>query len=191
MHTKEIILKAGIKLFLDQGYHGTSLKDIYLAAKVSPAMINYYFQSKENLLLTLLQRVEQPFSELIKRYNTLTPSFSNTQNFINDSLDLSWTFKEVFILCLKEYVQPGCAKSAALSCQIVKAHYRQFIRLANFNDDNVTQNKYLDLTYHSIFDMINGLFIARKLDCFRKTKIRQHSLQEIQSFIDAKIIHLK
>lgn len=54
----EILLVAE-RLFADQGFDGTSIRDIAAAAQINIAMISYYFGSKEKLLEALvLYRIE-------------------------------------------------------------------------------------------------------------------------------------
>jgi AcrR family transcriptional regulator len=43
------------QLFAEQGFDGTSIRDIAQHAGVNLAMINYYFGSKENLMASLLE----------------------------------------------------------------------------------------------------------------------------------------
>ncbi|MEO5976462.1 MAG: TetR family transcriptional regulator [Chryseolinea sp.] len=52
--TSERILSAAQKLFEEKGFDQTSVRDIATSANVNVALINYHFQSKENLLFTVL-----------------------------------------------------------------------------------------------------------------------------------------
>ena len=53
-HTKEKILKAAEILFLKKGYKATTIRNIAHEAQVNVALINYHFQSKENLYKELI-----------------------------------------------------------------------------------------------------------------------------------------
>ena len=53
---REHILAVAEKLFGDQGFDGTSVRDIAQHANVNLAMISYYFGSKEKLLEALLEQ---------------------------------------------------------------------------------------------------------------------------------------
>ena len=48
------ILQAAEKLFAEQGFDGTSVRDIAKVANINIAMISYYFGSKEKLLEALI-----------------------------------------------------------------------------------------------------------------------------------------
>src|ERR1700733_6870236 len=52
---KEHILVVAERLFGDNGFDGTSIRDIAQKAQVNLAMISYYFGSKEKLLEALLE----------------------------------------------------------------------------------------------------------------------------------------
>lgn len=52
--TREHVALVATHLFANQGYDGTSLRDIVEAAGVTKPVIYYYFNSKENLFITLI-----------------------------------------------------------------------------------------------------------------------------------------
>jgi AcrR family transcriptional regulator len=54
LHTREAILEGAFDLFLHQGYHGTSMRQIAREARLSPAAIYNHFESKEALFTGLL-----------------------------------------------------------------------------------------------------------------------------------------
>lgn len=53
--TKEKIVSAARRLFEQKGYDKTSVRDIATLADVNVALINYHFQSKENLFLAIIE----------------------------------------------------------------------------------------------------------------------------------------
>ncbi|WP_203234503.1 TetR/AcrR family transcriptional regulator [Sphingomonas solaris] len=53
--TRESILRAGQKLFAEQGYPTTGIRDVAAAASVNSALIQRYFGSKEGLLRATLE----------------------------------------------------------------------------------------------------------------------------------------
>jgi TetR/AcrR family transcriptional regulator len=55
--TPDVILDAAEDLFAKQGFAATSVKQIGAAAGVNPALIHYYFGSKEGLYRALLRRL--------------------------------------------------------------------------------------------------------------------------------------
>ena len=75
MDTKTHIQEVAIDLFSKKGYHSTSIRDIAIEAKLNSSMVSYYFQSKENLYISLFKTFEvdyfvgSPFSVRIKSSN--------------------------------------------------------------------------------------------------------------------------
>ena len=56
MTTKNKILDAAEQLFADQGFNGTSLREITGAAGVNLAAVNYHFGSKKELIKAVMSR---------------------------------------------------------------------------------------------------------------------------------------
>ena len=55
MDKREVILSTAMKLFGQKGFEGTSVREIASGADVNPAMISYYFGSKEKLFESLVE----------------------------------------------------------------------------------------------------------------------------------------
>lgn len=53
---REQIVEASLKLFADQGYHGTTIGDVCDTLDVGKGVIYWYFRSKEALFSEILQR---------------------------------------------------------------------------------------------------------------------------------------
>jgi AcrR family transcriptional regulator len=52
-HTRSVLLDAAVRSFADRGFHGTSTRDIALAADMSPAVVYAHYATKEDLLFEL------------------------------------------------------------------------------------------------------------------------------------------
>lgn len=61
--TKTRILDTAAKLFADNGFDATSLRDITAAADVNLAAVNYHFQSKESLIEAVIMRAAGPIND--------------------------------------------------------------------------------------------------------------------------------
>ncbi|MFD0687833.1 TetR/AcrR family transcriptional regulator [Actinomadura fibrosa] len=61
---EEGILKAAIAVMAEQGYHGTSVRDIAVRAGLSPSALYYHFASKQEVLATIMER---GIEELLRR----------------------------------------------------------------------------------------------------------------------------
>jgi AcrR family transcriptional regulator len=52
--TRQIILETAFDLFLQQGYHGTSMRQLAAEAEITPATIYHHFEGKEEIFTALL-----------------------------------------------------------------------------------------------------------------------------------------
>lgn len=53
---REEILRISLRLFSNKGYHATSIRDIARAAGITEGLIYHYFESKEDLLKSIVDR---------------------------------------------------------------------------------------------------------------------------------------
>jgi AcrR family transcriptional regulator len=97
--TKAKILSSARILFADNGYEGTSVREIAKAADVNVALLNYHFSGKENLFFEIMQKGYNDCAEQMKRLleennfhieNTMVDFF---RYFITNSHDLVSQFK--------------------------------------------------------------------------------------------------
>jgi len=66
-NTEERILNQSMRLFLERGYHGTSIDDITQAAGLTKGALYWHFKSKEDLLKRIMEEYERRFLDgLIK-----------------------------------------------------------------------------------------------------------------------------
>ncbi len=61
VNTRDRLVEAARELFWDRGYEATSLGDVVRGAKANPGSLYYFFKTKEDLLLGVLER----YSELL------------------------------------------------------------------------------------------------------------------------------
>jgi AcrR family transcriptional regulator len=59
--TERLILNQAMRLFLEKGYHGTSINDITQAVGLTKGAIYWHFKSKENLLRRVMEEYETRF----------------------------------------------------------------------------------------------------------------------------------
>jgi AcrR family transcriptional regulator len=53
-NTRQIILETAFNLFMQQGYHGTSMRQLAAEAEITPATIYHHFEGKEEIFTALL-----------------------------------------------------------------------------------------------------------------------------------------
>lgn len=72
MGKKELILKAALELVSELGLKGTTISQISKRAKLSPGIIYYYFNSKDEILHKLYSDLELAFIDSINTDEPLT-----------------------------------------------------------------------------------------------------------------------
>lgn len=66
MDTKNAILDAGVKVFAKYGFDKASVDDIAQAANTAKGTLYYHFDSKDDILLALVERGIDDFSSVLK-----------------------------------------------------------------------------------------------------------------------------
>lgn len=64
--TRDLILKTSLKLFSEQGYHGTTMRQVASKAGMSLGLAYRYFDSKE----AILEGIIESHDKILKRYVT-------------------------------------------------------------------------------------------------------------------------
>lgn len=65
---RDNLLNQGVKLLMEQGYHGTGLKEILDAVKIPKGSFYNYFGSKENFGAEVIQHYIEPFIKQLNAY---------------------------------------------------------------------------------------------------------------------------
>lgn len=95
---RDILMAAG-KLFRAKGFAGTSLREIGEEAGLRKASLYYYFKSKDDILLTMIEELMAPPLALIRKFETIdgTPAaklwaylYVDTRQLCLAPYDYSW-----------------------------------------------------------------------------------------------------
>ncbi|MFJ3906646.1 TetR/AcrR family transcriptional regulator [Streptomyces sp. NPDC090025] len=65
-NTRQRIQDVALDLFAEQGYEGTSLREIAERLDVTKAALYYHFKTKEDILIGIFQDLTRPMDELIE-----------------------------------------------------------------------------------------------------------------------------
>src|SRR4051812_9551494 len=87
--TRDAILKAATKIFAKHGFSGGRIDEISKAAKSYDRMIYYYFGSKENLFVAVLEDMYRRFNEAEK---TLGIDSEEPVESLKAVITFMWTF---------------------------------------------------------------------------------------------------
>ncbi|MEV4954681.1 TetR/AcrR family transcriptional regulator [Paenarthrobacter nitroguajacolicus] len=72
-HSREAILAAARKLFAEQGFEGTSLRQVARESSVDPAMVHHFFEGKDELFAASVELPADP-AEVLAGVETLDPA---------------------------------------------------------------------------------------------------------------------
>jgi len=127
---KEAIIQESIRLFLANGYRGTSVKEITEAAGIGRGTLYWYFKSKDEILISIFRRWEEEFVEsLIKAVSNRKGDFvakykafhKLATEFARDQRELAIVFNTL----LNEIV--GTNSEPEKVVKAVYAKYRRFL----------------------------------------------------------------
>jgi len=80
---------AAYKLVRKKGYYNFTIKDIAREARLSTALVHYYFKNKEDLLFTLLKQMNENLKHVLDRELSMSQEpAEKLQIFIDQSLTL-------------------------------------------------------------------------------------------------------
>ena len=106
--TKNKILKVSEDLFSRKGFDGTSVNEIVKTAEVNKALVYYYFENKEGLLNSLIERLMDEIAELmnnrIDQFNALTDVESYKETF-KVFLEFILSKKKIIRIAMQESVK--------------------------------------------------------------------------------------
>jgi AcrR family transcriptional regulator len=111
--TRDRILQQAMRLFLEKGYHGTSIDDITKAAELTKGALYWHFESKEVLLKRILQEYEKQFLD------GLIQAVKGVQGSIVDKIEKYFRYNAAFAYYNREL----CVSFDTLATEMVGAHY--------------------------------------------------------------------
>ncbi|GAB4472365.1 MAG: hypothetical protein Kow0088_06860 [Anaerolineales bacterium] len=105
--TQAAIVQAAYRLFIQNGYHGTSMRQIAREANLAVASLYNHFESKEQIFIAVLERYHPIFEILPNLSRTDTSDVSEfvhrAAQFIANHLDQRQDFLNLFFIELVEF----------------------------------------------------------------------------------------
>jgi len=111
--TAHRILNQAMRIFLEKGYHGTSIEDITQAAGVTKGALYWHFRSKEALLKRIIEEFEGRF------LNGLIQAVNNVQGSFIDKIEKYFRYNAAF----SYYNRDLCVSFTTLAAELVGAHH--------------------------------------------------------------------
>lgn len=153
MNVKEQILNSAESLFFEKGFHATGIRDIANDAAVNSSMISYYFQSKENLYLELIKRIEVNFQTDIFSMQLGMNTMDNLKNFVIKTKKVFDELPKTVHLIMVEQLQASSEKAQSIIQNIQSSHYEFFCKLFK-NQNIISTNNKIKIIYFTIWGVI-------------------------------------
>lgn len=111
--TANRILIQAMRIFLEKGYHGTSIDDITKAAGLTKGALYWHFGSKEDLLKRIVEEFERRFLD------GLIQTVKDAQGDILDKMEKFFRYNAAF----SYYNRELCVSFTTLAAELVGAHH--------------------------------------------------------------------
>ena len=136
--TANRILNQAMRIFLEKGYHGTSIDDITQAAGLTKGALYWHFKSKEDLLKKLIRKYEKGFLD------NLIHAVTEAKGRASDKFEKYVRFNSAFAYYNREL----CVSFTTLAAELVGAHHgiepeirRVYRKYQNFLSKLILQGK--------------------------------------------------
>ena len=96
--TRERILDVALDLFTDQGFDGTSMREIAERLHISKAAIYYHFASKEEILMALHMRLHEFGKAALARLAGQAVTLQNWGSLLNELLDQMMAQRKILLM---------------------------------------------------------------------------------------------
>ena len=96
--TRERILDVALDLFTDQGFDGTSMREIAERLHISKPAIYYHFASKEEILMALHMRLHELGKAALARMTGQTVTLQLWGPLLNELLDEMLVQRKIFLM---------------------------------------------------------------------------------------------
>lgn len=127
MDKKAIIQHSAELLFATKGYHGTSIRDIAKYSDVNVAMITYYFKSKENLLLSIIQKLNDASVKIINEINSSESDAKKMKVFTCKSQEEFQKYSNACKIVMQLHMLDINLKVNTAIKRVKEKHYKSFL----------------------------------------------------------------
>ncbi len=102
---REIILEAALEAFSQHGYRGATIDQIAEAAGMSKPNLLYYFRSKEDIHVTLMQRLLETWLAPLRELDDIGDPMAELRSYIRRKLEMARDYPRESRLFANEILQ--------------------------------------------------------------------------------------
>lgn len=150
LNQKQIeILEIATALFAKNGFEGTSVRDIAQAADINVAMINYYFESKENLLETIVKHNAESYKMNPSTYNDEIDSFKRLDKMIAHYIDSKYNNNHAYQILSNEATIKKRVINSTIFKELRKHNIQLIQEVIEYGQEKGDFNYYDPILIHS------------------------------------------
>jgi AcrR family transcriptional regulator len=166
------IMEAAEKLFAEQGFAGTSVRDIAEAAHVNLAMISYYFGSKEKLMEAMFHHKGSDFKiqlESILQNKNLSP-IQKVERLIDDYIERIFKKQCFHKIMTREQLTNSSSAIVEQIYQLKQRNYSLIKQLIQEGQKSGDFKKNIDISFlmmtltGTTSQLVNAQFYYRKIN---------------------------
>ena len=191
---KDHIIDAAIQLFAEQGFEGTSIRDLAAKAEVNIAMVNYYFGSKDKLFEAIIEQRSGYLKEKLEEI-LLNNSISDVQkmdqvieHFVSRILSnyhYHRLIHQELMLQQREGTHTRIAEHFTKNADIIKTIIDQGIKKKSFRKVDA------ELTIASLIGTINQVMLSKSMCSIMVHKDKKINPYTDEVFKKRLVTHLK
>ena len=164
---KEHILQVAESLFSENGFEGTSIRDIATAADVNVAMISYYFGSKEKLFEEMVQARTSYMREMIEQiHKEEADPWKKVDSMIDVFSEKILRNTSFHKIMYREMSMDVRSNLSVIICDILSRNALEFSKII---EDGISKKVFrkvdVPLTVGSILGTINQSTMSKNLVC--------------------------
>lgn len=155
MSRKKNIISKGLELFNTKGFASVSLKEIAKQMGISDGNVRYYFRTKEDLAIAILQDMQEELETLMQAFNQGNydhpPVF--LKSFFTQSYQVIYTYRCLYLdqVWLHHHFPEYRSQFQTYVDQWRKVFLETFER---FRSENIFTNTYSDQQYQHLFEQL-------------------------------------
>ena len=145
---RQLIMDTALKLFAEKGYSSTSINDIAQQANISKGLMYNYFDSKEDVLQSIWDKLTEEFAQMIDPNQTGEVTQAEAENFIDQTFEMLKNQREKMKLYFQTSFQPSVLDFIKHKFDAKRAAERQGVIIKYFADKlpiTETENAYFTI----------------------------------------------
>lgn len=164
---KDQIVRATVECITKHGYHNFSMQDVARTAGVSKGIIHYYFLNKDDLMMSVLDRVAGDIEGVLAEdMKSITDPAQKLDIFMSVSFDVVRSTKEYYQVNMDFWTQINQKKEVR---QVISRHYAKFRdTCANVIDEGIKSGAFKDVNPHVyasfVISVIDGVSLQWLFD---------------------------